>query len=114
MFYGVLYSGDLNYIKTQPYIDDAIAELVDEIGDLKEDTITTSAGKTITFSGNGVIVIFVPKSLGALTAIRDAANVNIIASVFERSEVIIDGTNFYLYNSLNNTNQSGITNTLVY
>jgi hypothetical protein len=97
MFYGVIPTSLVNIIKNQSqnwklYFDESI-----EDGDIKEDTITTSAGKSITFMGNGVVVIFVPKSLGALTAIRDIDGLNCLSNYSPYVEVTIDGIGYYLY-----------------
>jgi 3-polyprenyl-4-hydroxybenzoate decarboxylase len=114
MFYGIGSKDEVDDWKANPnnqeFFNEAMAQRYGWV--FNEDTITSTT-KSITFSGNGVRVIFVPKSLGALTAIRDGINNNVIHT-FTRVEVTIDGTVYYLYDDATSSLNINLMLTLVY
>jgi len=95
MYYGVLSQYDITDLKAGD--QELFDEYVNNTFDIKFDAINKTVSKSLTFSGNGIIVILVPTSLGE-PKIKDAGGVDVTSSLFTKTNVSFNETSYYLYN----------------
>jgi len=119
-------TGDVMYWGHNPYVDEYGWEDMEMDWEWYYNTLSSSSpprlhyeritgeDKKIVLAGSGNRFFIVPQSLGELTGIIDALNINRIDSLFTKGEISINGTAYYIYMGMTYSVDANLELTLQY